>query len=273
MWKSRLPATETPPRTWRRPLTGEDDVTLLGNTSTDVEKTRKRGTKRERGRKHLHGRGEDAPAHYGDREPEETPPRTWRRLLVPRGVQSHLGNTSTDVEKTKTPDRARLSLQKHLHGRGEDCCRLFSDADRQGNTSTDVEKTSSRPEVRMPTWKHLHGRGEDSVRAYIVMTAGETPPRTWRRLARFLHTVTARRNTSTDVEKTSAGDTGLWHFEKHLHGRGEDPVVAPTSKLPRETPPRTWRRQPDALRVRPATGNTSTDVEKTRNEPRASAGL
>ena len=172
----------------------------------------------------------------------ETPPRTWRRLEALLLGTKRSRNTSTDVEKTKTPDRARLSLQKHLHGRGEDCCRLFSDADRQGNTSTDVEKTSSRPEVRMPTWKHLHGCGEDSVRAYIVMTAGETPPRTWRRLARFLHTVTARRNTSTDVEKTSAGDTGLWHFEKHLHGRGEDPVVAPTSKLPRETPPRTWRR-------------------------------
>ena len=134
-------ALETPPRTWRRPLTGEDDVTLLGNTSTDVEKTRKRGTKRERGRKHLHGRGEDLKRFYLGRSDRETPPRTWRRQRPLIGLAFHFRNTSTDVEKTavdfsqmptdkETPPR---TWRRHHHGRKSGC--------RPGNTSTDVEKT------------------------------------------------------------------------------------------------------------------------------------
>ena len=34
----------------------------------------------------------------------ETPPRTWRRLVIHRGGDRRMGNTSTDVEKTESDD-------------------------------------------------------------------------------------------------------------------------------------------------------------------------
>ena len=50
---------------------------------------------------------------------------------------------------------------------------------------------------------------------------------------------------------------------KHLHGRGEDwPARSPCGPA-RETPPRTWRRPAHRDNRVEASGNTSTDVEKT----------
>ena len=91
--------------------------------------------------KHLHGRGEDTPSPFAPKSLTETPPRTWRRPTALRQTTSRIGNTSTDVEKTRMPCCLFEPSQKHLHGRGEDHTvnqvgqRVF------GNTSTDVEKT------------------------------------------------------------------------------------------------------------------------------------
>ena len=52
---------ETPPRTWRRQVSVLSVVCLLGNTSTDVEKTTGKTIDMPQDRKHLHGRGEDDP--------------------------------------------------------------------------------------------------------------------------------------------------------------------------------------------------------------------
>ena len=112
------------------------------------------------------------------------------------------------------------------------------------NTSTDVEKTPAEPVKRRGSWKHLHGRGEDLVEVPQPSFDPETPPRTWRRL----------NSTSFNARFT----------RKHLHGRGEDIAILERCRLQRETPPRTWRRPQCNEYRRGRHGNTSTDVEKTR---------
>ena len=91
--------------------------------------------------------------------------------------------------------------------------------------------------------KHLHGRGEDFLYLEPKTAALETPPRTWRRRRGHDRCEQVFGNTSTDVEKTAYGHTDALDLEKHLHGRGEDPLVY-------------WKT------VKPLR-NTSTDVEKT----------
>ncbi len=73
---------------------------LLGNTSTDVEKTLCAQSSVTFPEKHLHGRGEDLHLRREGLGYEETPPRTWRRLRVALQKQRLRRNTSTDVEKT-----------------------------------------------------------------------------------------------------------------------------------------------------------------------------
>ena len=112
------------------------------NTSTDVEKTRASSATSDRAWKHLHGRGEDFTRKQRCGHTRETPPRTWRRLRKPILQKQPSRNTSTDVEKTEWLKQSIGVSEKHLHGRGEDCCDP-SDARRaKGNTSTDVEKTA-----------------------------------------------------------------------------------------------------------------------------------
>ena len=91
---------ETPPRTWRRLLLSLSLFLVLGNTSTDVEKTNRKTRTIRMLKKHLHGRGEDCRKLKDDRFAVETPPRTWRRLKM--NAERHIPsrNTSTDVEKT-----------------------------------------------------------------------------------------------------------------------------------------------------------------------------
>ena len=91
----------------------------------------------------------------------------------------------------------------------------------------------------------------------------ETPPRTWRRLGSFKSESGKLRNTSTDVEKTNIKEVIPDHFQKHLHGRGEDQTALPAQVSRTETPPRTWRRLPSIFMRAKLGGNTSTDVEKT----------
>ena len=111
---------ETPPRTWRRRDTQIKPFFAVGNTSTDVEKTRSRRVSSSALRKHLHGRGEDSWLILLDETDKETPPRTWRRLYYAALGQVEFGNTSTDVEKTHAHALRKVHVTKHLHGRGED---------------------------------------------------------------------------------------------------------------------------------------------------------
>ena len=94
--------TETPPRTWRRLVKGVQKIAVLGNTSTDVEKTWQSGSSGTAGRKHLHGRGEDCEQWPSCLWQVETPPRTWRRPADYITTVADERNTSTDVEKTET---------------------------------------------------------------------------------------------------------------------------------------------------------------------------
>src|SRR5690606_26241779 len=93
------------------------------------------------------------------------------------------GNTPTDVGKTNTAEKDRLTGRKHPHGRGEDRT-AFSllqgnsetpprtwgrparsrDQDQPGgNTPTDVAKTSMAKREGTQSRKHPHGRGEDAT--------------------------------------------------------------------------------------------------------------
>ena len=86
-----------------------------------------------------------------------------------------------------------------------------------------MEKTLDAAAAYLLVRKHLHGRGEDYKRNF-------DGSQLWR-------------NTSTDVEKTSAHAAIIGRRWKHLHGRGEDPVREDVTIADE--------------------GNTSTDVEKT----------
>ena len=92
----------------------------------------------------------------------------------------------------------------------------------------------------------------------------ETPPRTWRRRSRGHFRYLACGNTSTDVEKTSIIAGAVGEHQKHLHGRGEDESLPGVMSRPIETPPRTWRRRDRGRQGELHPGNTSTDVEKTK---------
>ena len=233
---------ETPPRTWRRPRGFDPCNVGSRNTSTDVEKTSGSCWRRSPRRKHLHGRGEDLDTTVDGNSLIETPPRTRRRPVRRRQIVEVFGNTSTDVEKTLSLFPQRITLKKHLHGRGEDPVvsghtfplwetpprtwrrqgPLFYSYSTVRNTSTDVEKTISDPLSVVFDRKHLHGRGEDSKLLQLLNLLQETPPRTWRRLHRFPVIPDQTGNTSTDVEKTLLWVLDLVLLWKHLHGRGED---------------------------------------------------
>ena len=182
-WTTRFPETspETPPRTWRRLCTVQAAEVDQGNTSTDVEKTSGIAQNLLRIAKHLHGRGEDIAKTIHEARRSETPPRTWRRLIIEFHHLSICRNTSTDVEKTKYVPEIVERAGKHLHGRGEDShcvssqraqsetpprtwrrlgTELFPVVNRR-NTSTDVEKTDTSFTLNATGVKHLHGRGED----------------------------------------------------------------------------------------------------------------
>src|SRR5690606_27254776 len=86
----------------------------------DVGKTSKRYGASSTKWKHPHGRGEDSSPRHLRRFLAETPPRTCRRLDVLMAVAILVGNTPTDVGKTRE-DRSRWPCRrKHPHGRGED---------------------------------------------------------------------------------------------------------------------------------------------------------
>jgi len=172
---------ETPPRAWRRRKIKPSKNITSRNTSTCVEKTRRRRCAFDTQGKHLHVRGEDKLRETSKTESIETPPRAWRRRVKMKGVNVMVRNTSTCVEKTICFRSAGLFTMKHLHVRGED-----SSADTSGgmlaetpprawrrrhgpdrlldlarNTSTCVEKTPCLLHGQRRSQKHLHVRGED----------------------------------------------------------------------------------------------------------------
>ena len=169
------------------------------------------------------------------------------------------------MEKTLAVYGPSELTRKHLHGRGEDCDAGDRSPKVLRNTSTDGEKTTTIYSLSIPDWKHLHGRGEDLLFGLPSCAVPETPPRTWRRRRACHRHRPGNGNTSTDVEKTRISALAPTEFWKHLHGRGEDANKRKGANIAVETPPRTWRRRRHLVVGKKATGNTSTDVEKTRS--------
>ena len=166
-------------------------------------------------------RGEDVYSIGAEQDAGETPPRAWRRLFRHQYCHVHVRNTSTCVEKISSCSFSRLSIEKHLHVRGEDrsrCCRPESIQETPPrawrrlpeagavpksirNTSTCVEKIVVFTSIELMFWKHLHVRGEDVVTNINYYKYQETPPRAWRRLLYAAPRRCFSGNTSTCVEK------------------------------------------------------------------------
>ena len=127
-----------------------------------------------------------------------------------------------------------------------------------------MEKTSTAYTASARRRKHLHARGENIERPFRLVSKGETPPRTWRKLAPASAPICAIRNTSTHVEKTVLACLGVDFREKHLHARGENLRMNSALLSFPETPPRTWRKRSASSGICSACRNTSTHVEKTR---------
>lgn len=92
--------SETPPRTWGRPVRAAMRRDTTGNTPTHVGKTHTRMRSKKLMEKHPHARGEDPEAPKNGRQMLETPPRTWGRLNHLHNQRSTFGNTPTHVGKT-----------------------------------------------------------------------------------------------------------------------------------------------------------------------------
>ena len=132
---------ETPPRTWGRLVSFYPVLVSLGNTPTHVGKTGRERYTHTRARKHPHARGEDQKLARNLLKSEETPPRTWGRLLLREGQLLFLRNTPTHVGKTSLGRVAADNAGKHPHARGEDQGRLYVLWPLSGNTPTHVGKT------------------------------------------------------------------------------------------------------------------------------------
>ncbi len=91
---------ETPPRAWGRPCSEPSSPDTNRNTPTGVGKTVVQGKHILVGRKHPHGRGEDAVPATTACTTAETPPRAWGRHSGVRKAWSAPGNTPTGVGKT-----------------------------------------------------------------------------------------------------------------------------------------------------------------------------
>ena len=173
--------SETPPRTWGRPVdcrafgeivrntpthVGKTDFRALGrdgwgNTPTHVGKTFPSTVQASCKKKHPHARGEDKWLILKIVMRSETPPRTWGRPCLLHRRREARGNTPTHVGKTELNNGVNNNLEKHPHARGED----------SGEQGGRIGKT-------------------------------ETPPRTWGRHSLVAHGSLYRRNTPTHVGKT-----------------------------------------------------------------------
>ena len=174
---------------------------------------------------------------------KETPPHTWRKLLI--------------------FIFANIDTWKHLHIRGENLLSVAMVSFHSRNTSTYVEKTRLVAFYRSRREKHLHIRGENTGSLSRYASCLETPPHTWRKLNPFINCSGGYGNTSTYVEKTFSVCWICCPLWKHLHIRGENSPVLPYYYRSLETPPHTWRKRIRYLKDYIGIGNTSTYVEKT----------
>ena len=112
-------------------------------------------------------------------------------------------------------------------------------------------------------WKHPHACGEDPSPYVTYSAPAETPPRMWGRLTK-IHTYNRmRRNTPTQVGKTSRGFSVTEHKGKHPHACGEDFARCCCLWCIWETPPRMWGRLELVDPLGLGIGNTPTHVGKT----------
>ena len=173
--------------------------------------------------------------------------------------------------------------EKHPHGRGEDPIipdsavpveetpprawgRLMNDICASlsvGNTPTGVGKTFRTSKGADLPEKHPHGRGEDHKHCPNHVIEQETPPRAWGRRRINGGFQAGKGNTPTGVGKTIPTVPNLYLFQKHPHGRGEDPGNRIPSAHHLETPPRAWGRRVLLLLEPDLRGNTPTGVGKT----------
>ena len=114
--------------TWKHPHgRGEDFLSTTRttgsprNTPTGVGKTGELTINVSVVWKHPHGRGEDSLVGGRLKLDLETPPRAWGRPLKLLSQSLVSGNTPTGVGKTSSFHLVDKRLQKHPHGRGEDC--------------------------------------------------------------------------------------------------------------------------------------------------------
>ena len=203
---------------------------FLGNTPTGVGKTSLKTGSPSFGKKHPHGRGEDAPVASRNQRRLETPPRAWGRLQRKRLTQLANRNTPTGVGKTEAITQLAASMEKHPHGRGEDVAaeilhgkhvetppRAWGRRDVgddlhkiSGNTPTGVGKTHRRPLPLLFDKKHPHGRGEDQIHAIETFQYFETPPRAWGRRTVGGSLISGVGNTPTGVGKTTIFTSICW---------------------------------------------------------------
>ena len=187
---------------WRKLLRNWVQDSLLGNTSTYVEKTVWCKKHPKRNGKHLHVCGENLrplPLKY---PLMETPPRMWRKLQGDFSKRKIFGNTSTYVEKTKFPNFFVSQSQKHLHVCGENAFVQIV-KDRFLETPPRMwRKRGGRKIHQCGIVKHLHVCGENFSRMNTFKSNSETPPRMWRKPRTHALLMCHFGNTSTYVEKT-----------------------------------------------------------------------
>ena len=151
------------------------------NTPTGVGTTKTEDSKKWKGGKHPHGRGDDLFAPWLFLRLTETPPRAWGRLYRWVLQQGDSGNTPTGVGTTKAMRAYEMDVEKHPHGRGDDGRSWGPLASRLetpprawgrppetvepgqvlGNTPTGVGTTWRLQGVWIHRRKHPHGRGDD----------------------------------------------------------------------------------------------------------------
>ena len=112
--------SETPPRTWGRPVRAAMRRDTTGNTPTHVGKTHTRMRSKKLMEKHPHARGEDRRKWMTGEYQGETPPRTWGRPGSAEERAANVRNTPTHVGKTQPPAQPEIYFRKHPHARGED---------------------------------------------------------------------------------------------------------------------------------------------------------
>ena len=85
-------------------------------------------------------------------------------------------------------------------------------------------KTLSLSTYSGSLWKHPHAHGEDNRPPHNPPLSGETPPRTWGRLAFLSALSISDGNTPTHMGKTLSNRINVDHGWKHPHAHGEDRV-------------------------------------------------